>query len=206
MFHYISGTLEYLDINYAVLDAGGVGYKLTVSLNTHAKISGMRAGSARPTVKLFTYMAVREDGVELYGFASETELAAYKLLITVSGIGPKAAMSILSQMTPEQLAIAIFSDDKKAISKANGIGPKTAARIILELKDKFKNQIGTDGVDIQEISGAADVDNGKFGDALAALAVLGYSKSEAMSALKNIDVKSLEIDDIIKLSLKKLMR
>ena len=110
-------------------------------------------------------------------------------------------MSILSQMT-EQLAIAIYSDDKKAISKANGIGPKTAARIILELKDKFKKQIETDGAEAPEAPGVSDGEDGKFRDALAALSVLGYSKSEAAAALRGIDVKSLEIDDIIRLSLK----
>ena len=165
-----------------------------------------RSVNEAPTVKLYSYMAVREDGIELFGFISYEELSAFKLLITVSGVGPKAAISILSQLSPTKLAIAVCTDDKKAISQANGIGPKTAARIILELKDKLKGSVLDDDTDGDSDTFVPQNAGNKLGDAQDALAVLGYSKSEAMSALKGIDTSSLELDEIIKLALKKLMR
>ncbi len=206
MFYYISGKLAALDPSYAVLDVGGVGYKLTITQNTHSAMPPHLTVNEPPTVKLFTYMAVREDGIELFGFISEEELSAFKLLITVSGVGPKAAISILSLLSPSKLAIAICTDDKKTISKASGIGPKTAARIILELKDKLKNS-ALDDEGASDLELISDTSHGsKIGDAQDALAVLGYSRSEAAAALKGIDVNALELDEIIKLALKKLMR
>ena len=148
-----------------------------------------------------------ELGKTLAGFISEDELSAFKSLITVSGVGPKAAVSILSLLTPAKLALAICTEDKKAISAANGIGPKTAARIILELKDKMKNHSLPS--DIENDSSPIvlpDSPSSKLSDAQDALAVLGYSRSEAISALKSIDTANLELDEIIKLALKKLMR
>jgi Holliday junction DNA helicase RuvA len=164
--------------------------------------------SEPPEVKLYSYMAVREDGVELFGFASEEELSSFKLLITVSGVGPKAALSILTQLTPQKLAIAICTEDKKAIAKANGIGPKTAARIVLELKDKLKQQTVFEGDEAISLDEATDLggSSSKRKDAEDALAVLGYSRSEASAALRTIGVDALELDDIIRLALKKLMR
>ncbi len=207
MFYYISGKLAALDSAYAVIDANGVGYKMTISQTTYSSMPPHLTVSEPPTIKLYSYMAVREDGVELFGFISEEELSAFKMLITVSGVGPKAAISILSQLSPAKLAVAICAEDKKAISQASGIGPKTAARIILELKDKLKNQV-FDG----DVSDDPIIDNGttskssKLNDAQDALAVLGYSRNEALSALKNIDTEALELDEIIKTALKKLMR
>ena len=134
MFHYISGRLALLEHGVAVIDAGGVGYKLTISDTTYDAMPHNRSTKEPPVVRLYTYMAVREDGIELFGFMNETELASFKMLISVSGVGPKAAMSILSLLTPEKFALAVCTDDKKTIAKANGIGPKTAARIILELR------------------------------------------------------------------------
>ena len=205
MFYYISGKLAALDPTYAVIDAGGVGYKLTISQNTHSAMPHHLTVSEAPTVKLFSYMAVREDGVELFGFYTQEELSAFKMLITVSGVGPKAAISILSQLSPSKLAIAVCTEDKKAISQANGIGPKTAARIILELKDKLKGEISESDQSSPEIS-EVKASSSKLGDAQDALSVLGYSRSEALNALKGIDTANLEIDEIIKLALKKLMR
>ncbi len=207
MFYYISGKLAKLDGAFAVVDAGGVGFKMTISKSTYYRLSG---NNEAPTVKLYTYMAVREDGTELFGFASEEELSAFKLLITVSGVGPKAAISILSTLTPEKLALAICTEDKKAISQSNGIGPKTAARIILELKDKLKaDGIGEDDNSAVSSLGADTLPvgdkSGKLSDAQDALTVLGYSRSEAAKALASIDT-SLELDDIIRLALKKLMK
>ena len=137
MFYYVRGELVLAEPGTAVIDCGGVGYKLSVSDNTLGKISN----ADKKNVLLYTYMYIREDAVDLIGFATQEELSAFKMLITVSGVGPKAAISILSQLSPSKLAIAVCTEDKKAISQANGIGPKTAARIILELKDKLKGEI-----------------------------------------------------------------
>lgn len=207
MFYYISGKLAYLDTATAVVDAGGVGYKFTISQSTYSQMPPHRSVDEKPTVTLYSYMAVREDAVELYGFATEDELSSFKLLITVSGVGPKAAISILSLLSPQKLALAICTDDKKTIAKANGIGPKTAARIVLELKDKLK------GVAISEdddglLASAPDLldTSDKRSDAMSALMVLGYSRGEAEAVLKKINVSELDVDDIIKEALKKLMR
>ena len=208
MFYYIKGKLAHLDPTYAVVDAGGVGYKLTISASTHSQMPPHRSVSEAPEVTLYSYMAVREDGIELFGFATEEELDSFKMLITVSGVGPKAAISILSLLSPQKLALAICTDDKKTISKANGIGPKTAARIVLELKDKLKKVTVLDGDDVvladdlDMMSGNAD----KRSDAISALTVLGYTRNEAESVIRKIDISSLEVDDIIREALKKLMR
>ena len=208
MFYYISGKLARLEHGFAVIDASGVGYKLTISDATYAQMPPHRNTAEKPVVTLYSYMAVREDGIELFGFATEEELASFKLLITVSGVGPKAAISILSLLSPQKLAVAICTDDKKTISKANGIGPKTAARIVLELKDKLKGTAFAEGDEIAEdgfateLSGLAD----KRADALSALTVLGYTKGEAEAVLRKIDTSALEVDDIIKEALKKLMK
>ena len=207
MFYYISGKLALLDPAFAVVDAGGVGYKLTVSLTTFSFLS--RRSNEKDNVTLYTHMAVREDGVELYGFCSNEELDAFKLLITVSGVGPKAAMSILSQMNPRDLSMAICSENSKAIAKANGVGPKTAARIVLELKDKLsKAPIGNTDNGFEAISSAnatATFSN-KLSDAQDALMALGYTRNEAQSVLKTIDAEKYELDDIIRLALKKIMK
>ena len=207
MFYYINGSLAHLESNLAVLDVGGVGYKLTISGTTYEAMPP-RSHTNPPTVKLFTYLAVREDDIELFGFATQEELSAFKMLISVSGVGPKAAMSILSLLTPEKFAIAVCTEDKKTISKANGIGPKTAARIILELKDKLTKESAMQGV---AASGSADLvnvgpaSNGTLNDAVDALMVLGYSRAEALEALRGSDIK-MPTEDLIKLALKKLMR
>ena len=209
MFYYLCGKLTLLTNDLAVIDVGGVGYKLTISGTTYEAMPANRSVKEPPTIKLFTYLAVREDGLELFGFATETELATFKLLITVSGVGPKAAMSILSHLTPEKFALAVCTDDKKTISKANGIGPKTAARVILELKDKLMKEAG--GADAfasvaSPLAGAPDAaKSGKLSEATDALMVLGYSRAEAMAAMKDMDIANMELEEIIRLSLKRLM-
>ena len=208
MFYYISGKLALLEPGVAVLDAGGVGYRMTISQTTYEAMPASRSVKEPPTVKLFTYMAVREDGIELFGFASETELSSFKLLISVSGVGPKAAMSILSFLTPEKFALAVCTDDKKSISKASGIGPKTAARIILELKDKLMKEHSADdtGALSLPIAAPTSASRSTLTDATDALMVLGYSKAEALAAMKDIDTEKTELEEIIRLSLKKLMK
>ena len=205
MFYYISGKLAKLDLTYAVVDAGGVGYRLTITQTTY---SALPHTTDAPNVCLYTYMAVREDGIELFGFHSTEELDSFKLLITVSGVGPKAAISILSQLTPQKLSLAILSDNKKAIAQANGIGPKTAARIILELKDKLKgvDPSALDDTDTPALTLTTESASSKRADAQDALMALGYSRNEASAVLRSIDVEALELDEIIRLALKKVMK
>lgn len=206
MFYYISGKLALANPSVAVIDAGGVGYKLTISENTYNSLPPRHTADA-PSVKLFTYMAVREDDVELFGFASEAELSSFKMLLGVSGVGPKAAISILSLLTPEKFALAVCTEDRKTIAKANGIGPKTAARVILELKDKLMKETDLSAAANASIESASPIatSSGKLSEAQDALIVLGYSRAEAQSALKNIDTQSLGLEEIIKKALKLLM-
>ena len=210
MFYYISGKLAHLESNVAVIDAGGVGYKLTISGTTYDAMPPNRSVKEPPNVLLYTYMEVREDGIELFGFAIETELASFKLLISVSGVGPKAAMSILSLLSPEKFAIAVCTEDKKTIAKANGIGPKTAARIILELKDKLMKEHAGEDLSAASaelsVSAGSSAKRGKLTEATDALLVLGYSRAEAANALKDIDTDAMELEEIIRMSLKKLMK
>ena len=205
MFYYISGKLALANPSMAVIVAGGIGYKLTISENTYNSLPTRHTHSS-PEVKLFTYMAVREDDVELFGFHSEAELNSFKMLLGVSGIGPKAAISILSLLTPEKFALAVCSEDRKTIAKANGIGPKTAARVILELKDKLMKEtdLSVAADDSVAIAVQTPVGSSKLRDAQDALLVLGYSKADVQRALSTIDTQSLEVSEIIKKALTKL--
>lgn len=208
MFYYIEGRLAHLDQSFAVLDVGGVGYRLTITQTTYEAMPPHLSVSELPTVRLYTYMAVREDDVELFGFRSEEELDTFKLLITVSGVGPKAAIAILSVFTPDRLAVAISAEDTKAISRANGIGAKTAARIVLELKDKIARvtSVSEDMSADMGISGSASRGSSSLEDAQSALLVLGYTRAEIANAIKQIDVTGKETDAIIRLALKQLSR
>ena len=203
MYYYLNGELAYRDLSTCVIDCGGVGYKLTVSFITSESLMS-KLGKQ---VKLFTHLAVREDGLELFGFGSHEEKECFNKLTSVSGIGPKAAMSILSTMTPEKLAVALCTEDKKAIAKAHGIGAKSAARIILELKDKMSIGIVDEDAVASEVStsAASFVSNSAFSEATEALTVLGYDKSTALSVLKGIDPTVTDVGEIIKLALKKLV-
>ena len=209
MFYYIEGKLAHLDYGFAVIDANGVGYKLTITQTTYEAMPPHLSVAEAPIVRLYTYMAVREDGIELFGFASESELEAFKLLITVSGVGPKAAIAILSVFSPDKLFITIMNEDTKAISKANGIGAKTAARIILELKDKVSKTY-TESASIPQNMPqgkvSAPVGSSKLSDAQSALLVLGYTKAEVIAALRGVDISNKETDDIIRIALKNLSR
>ena len=207
MFYYLCGKLAHLEPGVAVIDCGGVGYKLSISGTTYDALSQNRSNNETATVKLYTHLAVREDEVELFGFAKQTELATFKLLLTVSGVGPKAALSILSYLTPEKFAIAVCTDDTKTIAKASGIGPKTAARVVLELKDKLMKESGNGfGTPTQLSASSVGSTRGVMNEAIDALIVLGYSRAEAMSALKDLDISGSELQEIIRLALKKLMR
>lgn len=206
MFYFIEGHLALLKPGFAVISAGGVGYKMTISDRTYAAISSANASS----VKLFTHLAVREDGIELFGFQSEAELDTFLLLTSVQGVGPKAAIAILSQFTPEQFIFAVVAEDKKAIAKANGIGPKIAARIVLELHDKLAagntlNNIGAGSLSTIDAPVATKA-SGALSDAQEALVVLGYGRSEVLAALQGIDTAGMSSEAIIRAALKKLMR
>ncbi len=207
MFYYISGKLVRLEPTFAVVDVGGVGYKLTVSGTTYDAMPP-RSVTDPPQVTLYTHLAVREDDIELYGFATQAELSSFRLLLTVSGVGPKAALAVLSLLSPEKFALAVCTDDRKTISRANGVGPKTAARIILELKDKMLKENGgaiPEGGAVASAP-AAPAGRGKLSEAVDALIVLGYSRPEALTALKTVDTEHLELEAIIRAALKNLMK
>ena len=199
MFYYVNGTVTELEAGLAVIDCGGVGYACAT---TNYTLSQLKKGER---AKLYTYLNVREDAMELFGFASQSELRSFKLLIGVSGVGPKAALSILSATTPQQLAMAVVMGDEKALTAAQGVGKKIAQRIILELKDKLAKEQGS----FDAGSGAAagpPVQNNKAGEAAAALAVLGYGSQEISAALKGIDMEALPLEEIIRQSLKKMVK
>ena len=202
MYDYLNGKLAKVDVGVCVVDCSGVGYRLTVSTVTSDKLSS----SEGTTVKLYTYLAVREDGIELFGFGSEEERHAFNMLTSVSGVGPKAAMNILSILTPDRLAIAICSDDTKAISKAQNVGAKTAARIILELKDKVaKGPVPTASASLPDSLSVGTQKSGNLAEAAEALAVLGYDKTSINKVLSTISA-SLDVGAIIREALKKLSR
>lgn len=175
MYYYLNGDLAYCDLQTAVVDCGGVGYRCNITANTYREISG------KDRIKLYTYLHVKEDALTLYGFSEEQEKQFFLHLISISGVGPKVALSILSEMLPETFAAAVLAGDHRQISKANGVGPKLAQRICLELKDKMAK---TD-VKISEAQAAAAVaDKEAMEDAAAILATFGYGKHEISQALE----------------------
>lgn len=201
MFYYLNGTVAEINANLAVIDCGGVGYACAT---TNYTLSQLKKGER---AKLYTYMNVKEDAVELFGFATQSELHSFKLLIGVSGVGPKAALSILSSTTPGNLAMSVVMGDEKALTAAPGIGKKIAQRIILELKDKLAKEQSSGSF---EVGGAAVIpamgNNGKASEASAALSVLGYGSQEIAVALKGIDMESLPLEEIIRQALKRMIR
>lgn len=200
MYYYVQGTVTHLAANLAVIDCGGVGYACRTTTNT---ISSLNVGKV---YKLYTYLYVKEDIFELYGFASEGELNCFQMLIGVSGVGPKAALAILSYNSPEGLTMAIISGNEKALTSAPGIGKKIAQRIILELKDKMsKGQLSIGGMEGFS-GGSTFIPEDKTSEASAALAVLGYSQQEIMLALKGLELDSLTLEEIIKQCLKKMVK
>ena len=202
MFYYLNGSLELCEANTAVIDCGGVGYKLTITLNT----ANMLASKLNQKVKLYTHLAVREDGIELFGFGSNEERSCFNQLTTVSGVGPKAAISILSTLAPDKLTLAIATEDIKAISKASGIGPKIAARVVLELKGKISKEMMSAATADTQFTAADMPQSSALSEATEALMVLGYDKNTVLSALRGIDVKNKDVGEVIKLALKKLSR
>lgn len=199
MFYYIEGTVAEIEPNLVVLDCSGVGYALNATTNT---ISYAAKGER---CRLYVSEVVKEDAFDLYGFSSKTEKRFFEMLTSVSGIGPKAALSILSANTPEGLALAVSSGNEKALTVAPGIGKKIAQRVILELKDK----IGKESTSIGESFAAAVVpvsDNSAVGDAVAALTVLGYNSNEIAQTLKTIDTNGMNTEKIIKTVLRRMVK
>lgn len=206
MYYYIRGELAFLAPTFAVIDAGGVGYRLAVSSTTHEQLSRLE-GAEKLSAKLFTYLIVREDLLELCGFFTEEEKALFELLITVSGVGPKAAMSVLSELSPGKLVSAVSSGDAKSISRASGIGPKTAARIILELKDKISRSFtGSESISADIHSSYTAQESSKLEDVENALSVLGFSKSDISAAVSGIDIANTELEEIIRMALARFSR
>ena len=203
MIYFIKGELLTTEPGAIVIDTGSIAYKLYVSDNTISAFAS-KLGSQ---IRVYTYLSVREDAMDLFGFHSLEEKNTFNMLITVSGVGPKAALAILSIMSPSSFAMAVNSGDAKAISKANGVGPKTAARVILELKDKLTKELGN--IQVSESLAQApksSADMSKYSDALNALIVLGYSRTEATSALRGLDASSLSLEDMITAALKNLIK
>ena len=198
MLYSLTGELIKKGTGFAVVECGGVGFFCNTSNTTLYDISGERK------VTLFTHLNVREDAMDLFGFSTENELQWFRMLISVNGVGPKAALAILSELTPDRLALAISANDVKMIKSAPGIGPKIAQRIILDLKDKVSAYATDNGIeDIAKISAAKDMPN--VSESVAALTMLGYSQADASVAVSQID-PSLSVEDIIRQALKILSK
>lgn len=198
MIYSLTGEVVAVELNGFAIQCGGVAFFCFSTMNTMQKVGGK---GSKATV--FTYMNVREDAMELYGFYTRNELDAFKQLITVSGVGPKAALAILSVMTPDQLALSIASGDVKAITKAQGVGAKIAQRIVLELKNKFSTDLTQEQTDMVAAIQSADTST-DLSEAIDALIQLGYSRSEAAAAVSKLD-KSLPVEEIIRLALRSLI-
>ena len=200
MFYHIEGTVSELEPNLAVIDCSGIGFACNVTMNT---VAGLRQGEK---AKLYISEAIGESNFDLYGFLEKSERRCFEMLISVSGIGPKAALSILSHNTPEGLALAIMSNNEKALTVAPGIGKKIAQRVILELKDKVSKELNSDVVQMPVMPSAMKGESTAVNDALAGLSVLGYSSSEIAPVLKKLDTDSMTAEQIIKAVLKQMVK
>lgn len=193
MYAYIKGTLEIKTAEYVVVETGGIGYKVFMSETAIDKL-----GDVGTIVKIYTYLKVREDEMSLYGFNTNEELRMFELLLSVSGVGAKSAIVILSNITPSSFALAVITDDVSKLKKLPGIGPKTAQRIILELKDKLKAVEDTNKDELEEMLLKKEADSEKVSEAMSALQVLGYTRKEIEKAFEKFDKAELSVEDIIK--------
>lgn len=199
MFYYLSGKITVLEAGLAVVDCGGVGYACRCSTYTQSQL---RVGEEK---RLYTHVNVKEDAFDIYGFSGREELRLFELLTGVTGVGPASALAILSVLSPDQLTLAILTGDEKAMTRAKGVGAKSAKRIILELKDKIGGEL-----DFSAGSGAAGLpsavqDSGKVALAAAALAELGYSQTEAAAALKGADAEKLSVEELVRFGLRAMV-
>lgn len=201
MFNHIRGKLTDKGFDYVVIDVNGIGFKIYTSLNSINE-SG-RAG-LNDDVTFYTYLYIKEGIMDLYGFFTKEELKLFTMLISVSGVGAKGAIAILSVNTPSKVAVSIVTGDVKSITKAQGVGPKIAQRVVLELKDKVGNDFLTSGVEIEDAEVLVDDSDAKA-EAISALVVLGYSAYEAKKAVAKVEPSVTDVEEIIKLSLKNLM-
>lgn len=199
MYAYIKGTLETKGNDYVVVENNNIGYKIFMP---RASIDAL--GDIGINVKVYTYYHVREDNISLYGFTSESALRMFEMLLSVSGVGAKSANVIISSITPSDFAMAIISSDTSKLVKIPGIGAKSAARIILELKDKIKTEMAMENTDSKEAKIISD--NGNVKEAIDALKVLGYNVKEIEKALQTIDTSGLSVEDIIRKALARLGR
>lgn len=199
MIAYISGTLAEIDDKYIVVEAGGVGYGITVPATLPARL-----GDIGSRVKIYTHLQVGEDSQKLYGFYNTEERELFRLLISVSGVGPKVAISVLSSFSPDELRLAVVSEDEKSLSRAQGLGKKTAQKVILELRDKLAPGFAK-GASNAVMSGSVEKSQARD-DAIAAMVALGYSASEGYGAVSSLgDISGLTGDEILKAALRKLV-
>ncbi len=196
MIYSVRGRLIHVEEGMAAVECGGVAFALKTTNNTLSKLPALQS-----EVMLYTCFLVREDAMDLYGFSDQGELSCFKMLLTVSGVGPKAALAILSQLSPEKFALCVATGDVKSITRAQGVGPKLAQRLILELKDKVQNEQIAKGVGMDDIPAPALLAGTNVQEAVSALVVLGYSQSEAASAMARLD-SSLPVEELIRLGLK----
>lgn len=197
MLYSVRGNVIHMEQGFVVIECAGVGYRCQTTLNTMKNIKNGTEAT------LYTYLNVREDAVELYGFYSTQELSCFKTLTSVSGVGPKMALSLLSELSPEQIAMCVSASDVKSLTRAQGVGPKLAQRIILELKDKLSVFPQSDMT--VETKGSVIADTGKIPQAVAALAVLGYSAADVTPVLSRLD-QSLTVTELISETLKRMGR
>ena len=200
MIYSITGKLKVVDPGYAVVEAGGVGYKCSTTTSTLAQLPPRDS-----QVTLYTFLYLREDNLELFGFATEEELRCFRMLLSVSGVGPKAALAILSGTTPQRLMLSIAAGDIKAL-RAPGVGPKLTQRIVLELKDKVSAEDVGKGISMPFLpQGTTAGEMSAQAEAISALVALGYGQTDAASAVARLD-PALPVDELIKAALKKLSR
>ena len=193
MFAYIKGELQVKSNNYVVVETSGIGYKIYMSTNAIEKL-----GEIGDSVKIHTYYYVREDNISLYGFLSNDELRMFELLLQVSGIGAKSAITMLSEITPSEFTFAVITDDVSKLVKIPGVGNKTAARIILELKDKLKTE---QAISKDEKIKASIHNEEIISEAVSALQILGYTKKEINSVIEKLEIQNLNVEEIIKKAL-----
>lgn len=194
MIYSVRGNLILMDAGYAVVECGGVGYRVQTSITTQKQLK------LNTETILYTYMNVREDAMELYGFVSKSELSTFKMLIGITGVGPKVALAILSELSSEQIAMCVSAGDSKTLTRASGVGPKLAQRIVLELKDKIK-AVDTAGFEVSK--GTVIADTGNVPKAVAALAVLGYSAADVTPILSKLD-PNMSVEAMIAATLKQM--
>ena len=200
MYAYIKGELAEINTDHIVIEAGGIGYQVYISLQTFDYLP-----SVGENIKIYTYLYLREDAMILYGFLTKDDLELFKLLISVSGIGPKGGLSILSTLEADDLRFAILSGDAKAISKAPGVGGKTAQRVILELKDKLSLEDAFEAKTEHVQKNAAAAGGSVKNDAVMALTALGYSSTESLKAVSTVEItEDMDVEEVLKAALKHL--